>query len=127
MPFDWNNFLVLARELAARDDVSSHRSAISRAYYFVFNTAFARAERTAGPMPRGERFHEWCWNKYRATPDHSCQQLGINGDRMHKARVKADYKPADIARLDDVVKGIVADADKFGQDLAALNARYPLP
>jgi hypothetical protein len=127
MPFDWNNFLVLARELAARNDASSRRSAISRAYYFVFNTAFERAELTAGPMPRGERFHEWCWKKYQATPDHSCRQLGISGDRLLKARVKADYERADIARLDEVVQGILLDADKFSRDLAALNARYPLP
>jgi hypothetical protein len=48
MPFDWNDFLTLAEELAARDDQASKRTAISRAYYSVFHAANARAERTTG-------------------------------------------------------------------------------
>ena len=47
MPFDWNEYLVLARQLATAGDEASKRSAISRAYYFVFKMAFARAEATA--------------------------------------------------------------------------------
>ena len=44
MPFDWNEFLTLARELAAKTDDASKRTAISRAYYCVFNLATARAD-----------------------------------------------------------------------------------
>jgi len=51
MPFDWNEYLALARRLAAAGDEASKRSAISRAYYFVFNSAFSRAEATAGGYP----------------------------------------------------------------------------
>lgn len=127
MPFDWNEYLVLARQLAAAQDDASKRSAISRAYYFVFNVAFARAENTAGRHPGGESFHKWCWDKYRNTPDVSCQRLGIDGDRMKRRRVKVDYKAADIPRLDDEVRRMLVDAQQFSATLAALNPRYPLP
>src|SRR5713226_3190713 len=104
MPFDWNNYLALAEELATRTDEASKRTAISRAYYCVFNLAFAQAESTAGPRPRGEHYHEWCWSKYENTPDPSCQQLGIDGRRMKSRRVRADYYAGDFRRLDDEVK-----------------------
>jgi hypothetical protein len=51
MPLDWNEYFVLARQLATARDEASKRSAISRAYYFVFNIAFFRAEATAGGYP----------------------------------------------------------------------------
>lgn len=127
MPFDWNNYLVLADQLATSADQASKRTAISRAYYCVFNHAFARAESTAGPYPGGESFHNWCWGKYLNTPDTSCKQLGNDGERMKRRRVKADYKAADIPRLDDQVQRTLVEARQFLTDLAVLNPRYPLP
>lgn len=127
MPFDWNKYLTLAEELATRADEASKRTAISRAYYCVFNLAFARAESTAGPHPQGETYHNWCWSKYETTPDSSSKQLGIVGRRMRRRRVQADYKAADIPRLDDQVRRILEEARQFRTDLAALNPRYPLP
>jgi len=127
MSFDWNEYLVLARQLAAANDDASKRSAISRAYYFVFNIAFARAEDTAGRHPGSESFHKWCWDKYRKTPDVNCQQLGIDGDRMKRRRVRVDYKSADIPRLDDEVRRMLQEAQQFRVSLDALNRRYPLP
>jgi hypothetical protein len=127
MPFDWNEYLVLARQLAAANDDASKRSAISRAYYFVFNIAFARAEATAGRHPKGETFHKWCWDKYRNTPDMNCRKLGIDGEHMKYRRVKVDYKSADIPRLDDEVRRMLLEAQQFRANLAALNPRYPLP
>ncbi len=126
MPFDWNNYLALAAQLAAGDEASK-RTAISRAYYCVFNHAFARAESTAGRHPGGESYHNWCWSKYENTNDASCQQLGNDGQRMKRRRVRADYKANDIPRLDDEVQRMLAEAGQFLADLAALNPRYPLP
>jgi hypothetical protein len=34
MPFDWNDFLSLARQLARSADEASKRTAKSRAYYY---------------------------------------------------------------------------------------------
>ncbi len=75
MPFDWNNYLTLAEELAARTDDAAKRTAISRAYYCVFNLAFVRAESTAGRYPGGVGYHDWCWSKYMGTPDTFCKKL----------------------------------------------------
>ncbi len=127
MPFDWNEYLVLARKLAAANDEASKRSAISRAYYFVFNLAFERAESTTGGFPGGETTHKWCWDRYESTPDANCRRLGIEGARMKRLRVKADYKASDIPRLDDEVRRTLAGAQAFRANLNALNSRYPLP
>ncbi len=127
MPFDWNNYLILAEELATRTDEASKRTAISRAYYYVFNLAFARAESTAGSYPGREGYHSWCWSKYAKASDRLCRQLGNDGSRMGRRRVKADYKAADIPRLDDEVRLMLEEARQFGVDLAALNHRYPPP
>jgi hypothetical protein len=103
MPFDWKDFLSLAQELARSTDEASKRTAISRAYYCVFNLAFARAESTGCSYPRGEGFHQWCWRKYSETPDSFCRKLGVDGDRMRALRVRADYEAGEIRRLDDTV------------------------
>ena len=39
MPFEWKNYLDLAKKLKDESDEASHRAAISRAYYCVFNLA----------------------------------------------------------------------------------------
>ena len=127
MPFDWNDYLTLAEELATRADDASMRTAISRAYYCVFNLAFTRAERTVGPKPWKEPSHSWCWKIYESTPDVSCKQVGIDGDRMKRTRVKADYEAADIPRLDDKVRRTLEDARQFRRALEALDPRYPHP
>jgi hypothetical protein len=127
MPFDWAHFLTLAEELALRADEASKRTAISRAYYSIFNVAFHRAEVSAGPFAGGEGTHKWCWNKYMdGRNSFECRQIGIMGDRLRAKRVKADYKNGDIVRLDDEVARALADARQFRADLAALHIRYPL-
>src|SRR2546426_2609198 len=93
MPFDWNNYLALAEELATRVDDASKRTAISRAYYCVFNLAFARAELTAGPRPRNESYHRWCWSQYEKTADLQCKQLGVDGSRMRSGEVELTTRP----------------------------------
>ena len=45
MPFDWNEFLTLAKALSrAVSDEASLRSAVSRSYYSAFKLAMERAE-----------------------------------------------------------------------------------
>src|SRR2546422_3835357 len=127
MPFDCDNFLILAKELATKTDEASHRTAISRAYYCVFNLASARAESKVGPRPIDAPSHQWCWDQYLGTFNLACRQLGNTGDRMKRLRVRADYGAADIFRLDDEVRRILEDARQFLTDLVALDARYPRP
>jgi len=127
MPFNWNDLLTLADELATKIDEASKRTAISRAYYCVYNLAFARAVATVGPKPRDAPYHQWCWDQYISTPDLACRHLGIAGQRMKDRRVKADYHAADIRRLHDEVQRTLAEAHQFLADLATLNPGYPLP
>ena len=126
MSFDWNEYLILAERLAAGDEASK-RTAISRAYYCIFNLAYARAQTTAGAYPGGEPTHKWCWTKYQQTPDVSCQNLGTCGLRMKRRREQADYKAVSYPRLDDEVRRTLQEARQFQRDLAALNATYPRP
>jgi hypothetical protein len=125
MSFDWNNFLVLAEELAQRGDEAAKRTAISRAYYFIFNLAYARAEVSGGIFVAGDR-HAQCWRRYMATPDPACQKLGIAGDRMKGRRISADYEAPTKARLDDEVRRSLEEARQFSADLTALPTRFPL-
>jgi len=127
MAFDWNDFLTLASVLAPHLDEASKRTAISRAYYCVFNLAYARAESNVGRRPQGVPSHSWCWDQYKRTPDVTCAQLGNTGDRLKRMRRLADYNSLPIPRLDDRVERVVQDARRFLGDLANLDARYPQP
>jgi hypothetical protein len=127
MAFDWADYLKLAEELAARTDEASKRSAISRAYYFVFNTAFARAESTAGRCPVVGGEQSWCWTVYRQSPDHTCKRLGVTGDILKRRRVDADYKGSTKLNLEDVVRTALLEARRFQADFAVLPARFPRP
>jgi len=127
MPFDWNNFLTLAHELATKMDEASKRTAISRAYYCVFNLALARAESKVGPRPQKVPSHQWCWDQYISTPNLTCRQLGNTGDRMKRMRAKADYVATDNPRLDDEVQRMLQEAHEVLADLAALDPKYPRP
>ena len=42
--FNWSGYLQLAEELGKRSDEASLRSALSRAYYYVYHLALERAE-----------------------------------------------------------------------------------
>jgi len=124
MPFDWNNFLSLAEQLAANDNEASKRTAISRAYYCAFNLALARV----GPRPRGERrTHQWCWAQYTRTPDLTCQRLGNTGFRLKRMREEADYDGTQNPRLDEEAQRMLEDARQFLADLSTLDLRYPRP
>jgi hypothetical protein len=126
MAFDWNNYFILAEELALRSDEASKRTSISRAYYSAFHDAMIRAERNCGPK-QGGNSHDWCWNRYIYTLDDSCNQLGIDGNRLKAQRVKADYEAATIPRLDDYVARALADARRLKERILTLDAKYPQP
>jgi predicted DNA-binding protein len=127
MPFDWTDFLTLAEDLATKLDEASKRTAISRAYYFVYNIAFARAKVSAGSVPGEYGYHRWCWEKYRNTPDPACRQLGIDGQRMHDRRCRADYEKTTSLRLNDEVQRMLQDAREFQRAFQTIPIRYPLP
>jgi uncharacterized protein (UPF0332 family) len=124
MAFDWNEFFVLAEDLAGRVDEASKRTSISRAYYSAFHAALIRAEQNCGPKEGGNS-HEWCWNRYIYTQNDACNQLGIDGKRLKARRVKADYEADTIQRLDDYVARTLSDARRLKERISALDVQYP--
>ena len=126
MAFDWNEFLTLARELAQRPltDEAAKRTSVSRAYYAAFHDAFSRAELNRGASPRGKE-HVWCWQQYVAAGDNTCNDLGVDGDRLKRQRHRADYDAQPIERLDDFVNRAISDAESIKRRIVALDARYP--
>ena len=126
MPFDWMEYLSLAQRLAVNGDEASKRTAISRAYYFIFNLAYARAENNCGRKPVGPPgTHAWCWQKFSGNRVLACRALGIEGDRLKRLRHYADYKSRDIPRLDDVCNRMLTDVQQFHADLVALDPALP--
>lgn len=129
MPFDWQEFLNLAENLLQSNTDAAYRTAISRAYYSIFNVARERAERNNcvfDPNADGG-MHKKCWNVYRRGPDPNCIQLGLDGGRLSASRVRADYKSADYIRLAEEATQFIADVKRFRNRLAGLDPRYPLP
>lgn len=60
-PFNWNGYFTLANELARRADEASRRSAISRAYYYVYHLALGRAATNGFQFIAGEGSHMQLW------------------------------------------------------------------
>ena len=127
MPFDWNDYFGLAQHLANQADAASKRTAVSRAYYSIFNSAFERAERNCGMFPGGMGNHLWCWQQFIRTRDTNCRKLGLRGDRIRRARVKADYKQDDITKIDVWVNDSLTETRKFQTEFAALASHLPCP
>ena len=91
MPFSWVDYLSLAERLLPGTDEADRRTAISRAYYAVFNLANAWLEsRRPLPLTVGGR-HEQVWAEFNKGSA-AAQQVARNGERLKQRRVKADYR-----------------------------------
>lgn len=62
--FNWIGYLRLAEELAKRPDEASLRSAISRAYYYIYHLALQRAEANDFAALPGEATHSQLWRVF---------------------------------------------------------------
>jgi len=126
MPFDWSEYFKLATELGGRPDEASLRSAISRAYYYVYHLALRRAEGNEFKAISGEGTHMQLWRLFSGSPEPECQRLAAIANRMKGKREKADYD-AVFVRVKEEVPGILADAREFADRLGRLNERHPNP
>jgi uncharacterized protein (UPF0332 family) len=124
--FDWIGYYNLATQLAAIADEASLRSAISRAYYYVYHLAFDRACSNGFQIRDGESSHKQLWRTYSESPLSDCKELGVIGNRLREKRARADYNDA-YPRLSDEVPGLLTDAKTFEMQLKALNPRFPDP
>jgi len=121
MPFDWNNYIALAKTLNAMANDSAKRSAVSRAYYGAFHRA-SDVLRSNGvqTFPRDQRkSHAKIWNVYKESAKKNCRRIGAQGGRLLNDRHDADY---DSGRNFDA-----AEVTTFIADVEALVAAVAVP
>lgn len=94
MPFEWPEYLVLAKALLARDSEAEWRSAISRAYYAVFN----QAKQLAGRPATSEGSHDAVWNEMERRAERRWVAAAKHGQRLKRERVRADYSNSAVNR-----------------------------
>lgn len=125
-PFDWHEYFKLAQELAARKDEARLRSALSRAYYYVYHLALNRAKLNGFAPRAGESTHMQLWRLFELSPEPECMSLGHVALRLKEKRERADYEPV-YRRLEDEVLPILEDAQEFAVRLGKLPQRHPDP
>jgi uncharacterized protein (UPF0332 family) len=125
-PFDWLEYLKLAQELAVRREEACLRSSLSRAYYYVYNLALARAELNGFVSAQGESTHTQLWRLFSRSPEPDCIYLGQIALRLKEKREKADYGPV-YRRIEEEVSGVLSEAQDFAARLGRLPQRHPNP
>lgn len=86
--FDWDDYLALAEDLAARPrNEAAGRSAISRAYYATFHERRGYLVRAGIPFDRGRNAHKQVRNEIRKQSEKIADDL----ERLHAWRKEADY------------------------------------
>jgi hypothetical protein len=123
--FDWSEYLELAEELGRRPDQASLRSALSRAYYYVFHLALKRAQANDFAFVAGG-MHTQLWRVFSESPEPDCRKLGAIASRLKRRRERADYDDV-FARADEEIPGTLADTQDFATLLVKLPARHPNP
>jgi uncharacterized protein (UPF0332 family) len=125
-PFDWSQYFTLADELAKRPEESALRSALSRAYYYVYHLALQRAEANGFTVLAGEGSHKQLWRNFNGSPEPECQKLAQIAGRLKEKRERADYDDH-YKRLVDEIPEMLSDAREFEARLQRLNPRHPSP
>lgn len=127
VPFDWSQYLLLAEELGRHPgNEASLRSAVSRAYYYVYHLALERAQANAYRPRPGEAKHVQLWRVFSDSPEPDCQRLAVIAGRLKEKRERADYENH-FARLDEEVPSLLAEARDFAALLATVHPRHPNP
>jgi hypothetical protein len=126
-PFNWSEYLRLAEELGSRTgDEAALRTAISRAYYYVFHLALDRAKGNGFVTMSGESTHLQLWRLFTTSPEPSCLSLGQIAIRLKEKRERADYNDY-FARITEEIPPVLEDARRFATLLSALAPRFPRP
>jgi len=126
-PFDWTQYFVLAYELGDRTtEVACLRSAISRAYYYIYHLALERAEALGFARLPGEGVHSQLWRLFNDNPEGACRVLGQIALRLKEKRERADYESV-FTRIEEEVPAVLDDAREFARLLSILPPRHPNP
>jgi|ERR1035438_7260009 hypothetical protein len=95
MAFDWREFFLFAHELRNEPEERKQRTAIGRAYYYVYNAAKIEAQKLGfnekDPSLRRMGLHQrlWSWCQNHNNPD--IVTLGDSGNTLKARRTSADY------------------------------------
>jgi hypothetical protein len=125
--FAWPSYLKLAEELANSTDEGSLRTAISRAYYYVYHLGLERAERNGFARNPNEPAHSQLWVIYSGNPDAACKKLAEIANRIKFNRVKADYYHIFPGRLAEETNDTIESAKDFASKLDNLRISLPKP
>ena len=87
-------FLTLAEKLAADTGPAECRSAISRAYYAVYNVGERFLEKMAFRRPKRD-YHIVLQRRLLASGDAEIVQIGSDLGDFHQERIQADYQMED--------------------------------
>jgi uncharacterized protein (UPF0332 family) len=121
--FDWTSYLVLARELAKQPDEASRRTAVSRAYYAIFNKARVLLEGEGAVISATGRAHDDIWRTLEGA-GRGRRRLGAEGKRLREMRRKADYAGMVIS-LEKVTADALATAESLNRLVDAESALKP--
>jgi uncharacterized protein (UPF0332 family) len=95
MPFDWNQYLNLANELAQRSDEASLRSAVSRAYYGTLclsrNYLIAKGELDKNKISKEKDSHMVVWGLF-SNKGKTRNGVYQNAQRLKFKRTQSDYE-----------------------------------
>jgi hypothetical protein len=122
--FDWSQYFALANELAARPEESCLRTAIGRAYYYVFHLARQRIMENQFPIIPGTDSHKQIWEKFDNSADVACKKLYSLAKVLKEKRQRADYESA-YPRLEDDLPVILDAAKRFAETLVKLPPGLP--
>ena len=126
MPFDWRDFLLFAHELRKEAQESKQRTAIGRAYYYVYNAALIEA-RKLGYNPNTPS-HKRLWSWYQAHQANAdVVALGISGITLQARRTSADYNLASLTSLQQDLQKQLDEAREFEILLAHIANTPPPP
>jgi hypothetical protein len=123
--FSWPDYFTLAKELSVRTEEYCLRTAISRAYYYVYHLARQRIEDNQFTIARGENSHRQVWEKFEMDPDPRCQRLYVTAKKIHDKRKQADYDNP-YPRIEGEFPAVIEMAQRFAQDLSRLDRRLPV-
>jgi hypothetical protein len=88
---DPRDFLTLAKKLSSAKSPAELRTAISRAYYSVFNFARDIINNLGYSINEGPNAHGDIKNQLSNSSDDELKQVGSNFGTLHTHRIRADY------------------------------------
>lgn len=124
--FDWDEYYILAQELAGNKSFKSKedaklRSSTSRVYYSAFCQVRNHLKNVENVrFPENINVHEFVINKFRKSKVNIRKQLGINLARLRDNRNKADYDEKIPGSLKSMTKTSIQFAEKIQSQLGQL-------